>query len=49
MKVQPLSNLEKLAAEAFSRTAAYDSEIANWFCNEVNIENQSILRLQVQT
>lgn len=30
---------KKLAAEAFSRTAAYDSEIANWFSNEVNIKN----------
>jgi len=34
---------QKLAAEAFSRTAAYDSEIANWFCNKVNIKNPKFL------
>ena len=38
MKVQ-LLNLEKISSRSVSRTAAYDSEIANWFCNEVNIKN----------
>ena len=34
-----------MAAEAFSRTAAYDSEIASWFCREVNIKEPKFLTL----
>ena len=36
---------KKMAAEAFSRTAAYDSEIASWLCREVNIKEPKFLTL----
>ena len=34
-----------MAAEAFSRTAAYDSEIASWLCRKVNIKEPKFLTL----
>ena len=36
---------KKMAAEAFSRTAAYDSEIASWLCREANIKEPKFLTL----
>ncbi|SPU71679.1 phosphoribosylaminoimidazolecarboxamide formyltransferase/IMP cyclohydrolase [Brucella suis] len=41
----PLAFRKKLAAKAFSRTAAYDAAISNWFAEAIDEETPTIARL----